>query len=61
MVTYINPNITQGVNLGLTALCVVPLSVILCLTYGRAPRSTDLARVTVTYLKVLLPFAIGYV
>ena len=61
MTRYIDPNITQGVNIGFTAIVIVPLITIMCITLARAPRSNDPARVTTTYFKAMLPFAILYV
>lgn len=58
MTRYIDPDITQGVNIGFTAIVIVPLITIMCITLARAPRSKDPARVTTTYFKVMLPFAI---
>lgn len=59
--SYINPNITNGVNLGLNTIMIIPLIVITCFTYGRAPQSGDPARVAVTYFKIMLPIIIAYV
>ena len=61
MTRYIDPDITQGVNIGFTAIVIVPLITIMCITLARAPRSKDPARVTTTYFKAMLPFAILYV
>jgi hypothetical protein len=61
MTRYIDPDITQGVNIGFTAIVIVPLITIMCITLARAPRSKDPARVTTTYFKAMLPFAVLYV
>ncbi|POS70820.1 hypothetical protein DHEL01_v210787 [Diaporthe helianthi] len=58
MGSYIHPSITQGVNLAFTAIMIVPLVVILCLTFSRAPRSNDPARGSIPYLMVMLPLAL---
>ncbi|KAI7786146.1 hypothetical protein LA080_004530 [Diaporthe eres] len=58
MPRYINYNVSSGVNVGFTAIMIVPLSVIMCISFYRARRSKDPARVTTTYLKAMLPMAI---
>lgn len=61
MARYIDPDVTQGVNIGFTAIMIVPLIAITCITYSRARRLKDAARVTTTYFKTMLPLAILYV
>jgi hypothetical protein len=61
MTSYIDPYVTQGVNVGFTAIVIVPLITIMCITFLRAPRSKDPARVSTTYFKTMLPLAILYV
>lgn len=58
MPRYINYNVSQGVNIGFTAVMIVPLSVLMCMSFYRARRDKDPARVTTTYFKVMLPLAI---
>ncbi|KAG8162649.1 hypothetical protein KVR01_007127 [Diaporthe batatas] len=58
---YIDPNVSSGVNLGFTALMIVPLIVIMCITYRRAPRAADPARGAVPYFKVVLPVTTAWI
>lgn len=58
---YIDYNVSSGVNVGFTAIMIVPLSVIMCISFLRARRSNDPARVTTAYFKAMLPLAILYV
>lgn len=61
MARYIDPFVSQGVNLGFATIMIVPLAVIMCISFFRARRSKDPARVTTTYFKIMLPIAILYV
>lgn len=61
MPRYINYNISSGVNVGFTAIMIVPLSSFMCISFYRARRSKDPARVATTYFKAMLPLAILYV
>ncbi|KAI3395910.1 hypothetical protein diail_695, partial [Diaporthe ilicicola] len=58
MTRYISYNVSAGVNTGFTAIMIVPLLVIMGLSFYRARRNKDPARVATTYFKVMLPLAI---
>ncbi|KAK7696698.1 hypothetical protein SLS64_014300 [Diaporthe eres] len=58
MPRYINFYVSSGVNIGFTAIMIVPLSVIMCISVYRARRSKDPARVATAYFKAMLPLAI---
>lgn len=57
MARYIDDNIIIGVNLGLMAIMLLPISAMLCASFWLARRSKDPARVAFTYLKVTLTLA----
>lgn len=61
MARYIDDNIIIGVNLGLMAIMLLPISAMLCASFWLARRSKDPARVAFTYLKVTLTLAFLYV
>lgn len=61
MVRYIDYNIQLGVNLGLTAIMLLPISALMCASFRLARRKKDPARVAFTYLKVMIPLALLYV
>ncbi|KAG6368728.1 hypothetical protein INS49_002942 [Diaporthe citri] len=57
MAAYIDYNVIIGVNLGLMAIMLLPISAMLCASFLLVRRSKDPARVAFTYLKVMLPLA----
>lgn len=61
MPRYIDPDVTRGVNIGFNAIMIPPLSVMMCISFYRARRSKDPARVTTAYFNAMLPLAILYV
>lgn len=61
MARYIDDNVIVGVNLGLMAIMLLPISAMLCASFWLARRSKDPARVAFTYLKVTLTLAFLYV
>lgn len=61
MTKYIDYNVSAGVNVGFTAIMIPPLFVIMCISFYRARRSHDPARITIAYFKAMLPVAILYV
>ncbi|KAK2604035.1 hypothetical protein N8I77_006995 [Diaporthe amygdali] len=58
MTKYIDYNVSAGVNIAFTAIMIPPLFVIMCISFYRARRSHDPARVTTAYFKAMLPVAI---
>lgn len=61
MARYIDYNTVIGVNLGLMAIMLLPISAMLCASFWLARRRKDPARVAFTYLKVMLLIAFLYV
>lgn len=61
MIGYIDYNVILGVNLGLMAIMLLPISAMLCASFLLVRRSKDPARVAFTYMKVLIPLAFLYV
>lgn len=61
MAGYFDDKVIIGVNLGLTAIMILPVSAMLCASFRIARRNKDPARVGFTYLKVTIPLTFLYV
>lgn len=55
MAGYFDDNVILGVNLGLTAIMILPIFAMFCASFWIARRNKDPARVAFTYLKVTIP------
>lgn len=61
MAGYFDDNVIIGVNLGLTAIMILPVSAMMGASFWISRRNKDQARVAFTYLKVTIPLTFLYV